>query len=143
MVAARRGERCQVERDRIQAWLGDALPVFKVVDVLARRGVKVPERTLHRLCAQELGHGKHATTVRVADGRPAGELQVAFGRVGYLVDAGGRRRLLRALILTAVLPRHMFMWLPHRETLEDVIAGCEAARSVDTEADERRACRPL
>lgn len=120
-------ERCQAERDCIKGWLDDDVPVVKIVDLLARRGVVVPERTLHRFCAEELGHRKHKTTVRVADGEPGGELQVDFGRLGYLVDAPGRRRLLRALVFTAVLSRHMFVWVTHRETLEDVIAGCEAA----------------
>jgi hypothetical protein len=32
-----------------------------------------------------------------------------------------------ALIFTAVVSRHMFMWLSLRQTLDDVIAGCEAA----------------
>jgi transposase len=121
-------ERCAAERDRIKAWLDDDVPVVKIVDLLARRGVVVPERTLHRFCAEELGHRKHnKSTVRVNDGEPAGELQVDFGRLGYLTDAEGRRRLLRALVFTAVFSRHMFVWVTHRETLEDVIAGCEAA----------------
>ncbi|MPZ74697.1 MAG: IS21 family transposase [Nitriliruptorales bacterium] len=120
-------ERCAAERARIKGWLDDDVPVVKIVDLLSRRGVTVPERTLHRFCAEELGHRRNNTTVRVADGEPGGELQVDFGRLGYLVDAQGRRRLLRALIFTAVFSRHMFVWVTHRETLEDVIAGCEAA----------------
>lgn len=120
-------ERCEAERDRIKTWLEQGVPVVKVGDLLARRGVVVPERTLHRFCADELGHRKASSTVRVADGEPGGEVQVDFGRVGYLVDADGRPRLVRALIFTAVCSRHMFVWLCHRETLEDVIAGCEAA----------------
>jgi transposase len=120
-------ERCQAERDRIKAWLDDGVPVVKIGELLARRGVVVPERTLHRFCAEELGHRKRKTTVRVNDGEPGGEVQVDFGRLGYLVDTAERRRLVRALIFSAVFSRHMFVWLTHRETLEDVIAGCEAA----------------
>jgi hypothetical protein len=63
-------ERCEAERDRIKAWLDADVPVVKIGDLLARRGVVVPERTLHRFCAEELGHGKANTTVRVADGEP-------------------------------------------------------------------------
>ena len=120
-------QRCLAERDRIKAWLDADVPVVKIVDLLTRRGVIVPERTLHRFCAEELGHRRRRTTVPVVDGEPGGEVQVDFGRLGYLVDATGRRRLLRALIFTAVCSRHMFVWVTHRETLEDVIAGCEAA----------------
>lgn len=121
-------ERCEAERDRIKAWLDDDVPAVKIVDLLARRGVVVPERTLHRFCAERLGHGRARTTVRVADGDPGSELQVDFGRLGLIADpTAGRRRLVRALIFTAVFSRHMFVWLCHRETTENVIAGCEAA----------------
>ena len=102
--------------------------MVKVVDLLARRGVVVPERTLHRFCVEELGHRRKEPTVRLAGGEPGGEVQVDFGRMGCLSEAAtGRRRLVRALIFTAVFSRHTFVWLTHGETLADVIAGCEAA----------------
>jgi transposase len=120
-------ERCQGERDRIKAWLDEGVAVVKIADLLARRGKPVPERTLYRFCAEELGYRKQRATVRVNDGEPGSELQMDFGRLGYLTDLTGRRRLLRALIFTAVFSRHMFVWLCHRETLGDVIDGCEHA----------------
>jgi hypothetical protein len=120
-------ERCQGERDRIKAWLDEGVPVVKIADLLARRGKQVPQRTLHRFCAEELGYRKQRATVRVNDGEPGSELQMDFGRLGYLTDCQGHRRLLRALIFTAVFSRHMFVWLCHRETLGDVIDGCERA----------------
>ena len=39
----------------------------------------------------------------------------------------GRRRVVHALIFTAVYSRHMFVWLTFTQTLESIIAGCEAA----------------
>jgi hypothetical protein len=88
----------------------------------------VPERTLHRFCAEELGYRKQKTTVRVDDGEPGQELQVDFGRMGWLADPATKtRRVVHALVFTAVFSRHTFVWLTHRQTLEDVIAGCEAA----------------
>jgi transposase len=39
----------------------------------------------------------------------------------------GRRRVVHALIFTAVYSRHMFVWLSFTQTLAAVIAGCEAA----------------
>jgi transposase len=121
-------ERCEAERDRIAGWLEDGVNVVKVHDLLARRGVVVPERTLHRFCSDELGYRKQKTTVRVADGEPGGELQIDFGRMGFLVDPTTKaRRVVHALVFTAVFSRHLFVWLTHRQTLEDVIAGCEAA----------------
>jgi transposase len=119
---------CEAERDRIKGWLEKDLEVTKIHDLLGRRGVEVPYRTLHRFCAQELGYRRPGPTVPVADGEPGQELQVDFGRMGLMFDAqAGRRRAVWALIFTAVLSRHMFVWLSFRQTLEDVIEGCEAA----------------
>jgi transposase len=121
-------ERCEAERDRIKAWLDGGVPAVKVGELLARRGVVVPERTLHRFCSEVLGHRRQATTVRVADGEPGAEVQVDFARLGLIDDpAAGRRRVVHALIFTAVVSRHMFVWLCHRQTTAEVIAGCDAA----------------
>ena len=38
-----------------------------------------------------------------------------------------RRRVVHGLIFTAVYSRHMFVWPTYRQTLQDVIAGFEAA----------------
>ena len=35
--------------------------------------------------------------------------------------------MVHALIFTAFCSRHMFVWLSFRQTLDTVIAGCEAA----------------
>jgi hypothetical protein len=53
-------------------------------------------------------------------------LQVDFGRMGFIVD-DGRRRVVWALIFTACYSRHCFVWLTHRQTVDDVIDGFEAA----------------
>jgi len=121
-------EACRAEHDRIKAWLEKDLKLTKVEDLLARRGVEVPYRTLHRYAADELGFGGRGTTVPVVDGEPGHELQVDFGRMGMMFDpVTGRRRALWALIFTAHVSRHTFVWCSWRQTLEDVIAGCEAA----------------
>ncbi|MGH8937428.1 MAG: hypothetical protein ACRDXD_14390 [Acidimicrobiia bacterium] len=115
-------------QEQIKAWVDEDLTLTKVHDLLARRGVVVPYRTLHRFAAQELGFGRRRRTVRVADGAPGGELQVDFGRMGLVPDpASGRRRVAWALIFTACYSRHCFVWLTHRQTTEAVIAGFEAA----------------
>jgi transposase len=117
------------EQEQITSWLGKDLTVVKIGDLLARRGVVVPYRTLHRFCVRCCGFGSGGgTTVRVADGEPGAECQIDFGRMGLVCDpAGGRRRVTHALIFTAVYSRHMFVWLSFSQTLEAVIAGCEAA----------------
>jgi transposase len=115
----------------LKGWLVDqGLTVVKAGELLARRGTVVPERTLHRYALEVLGVGRFArgTTVRVADGEPGHELQVDFGKMGLIDDPdSGRRRVVQALIFTAVFSRHCFVWLSFTQTTEAVIAGCEAA----------------
>jgi transposase len=104
--------------------------VVKAGELLARRGIVVPERTLHRYALQVLGHGRgcRGSTVRVADCEPGAECQVDFGKMGLVADADtGRRRVTHALVFTAVYSRHMFVYLSFRQDLPAVIAGCEAA----------------
>lgn len=44
--------------DKIKVWLDDGLTAVKVGELLARQGVVVPERTLHRYAKEECGHGR-------------------------------------------------------------------------------------
>jgi transposase len=106
----------------------DELQLTNIHGKLGRRGVVVPYRTLHRFAVQRCGFGRLRPTVRVADGEPGVECQIDFARMGLINDPdSGRRRVVHALIFTAVYSRHMFVWLSFRQTLEAVIAGCEAA----------------
>lgn len=121
-------EACAARHDQIKKWLDDDVAVTKVETLLARQGVVVPYRTLHRYCAEELGYRRPASTVPVADGEPGQELQADFGRLGLICDRdAGRRRALWALVLTAVVSRHTFVWCTYRQTTGAVIAGLEAA----------------
>ena len=117
--------------DRIKAWLSDdGLTVVKVHEFLAREGIVVPERTLHRYADEvcDVGRGRRGTTVRVNDGKPGDELQVDFGKLGRIPDPeAGRQRDCQALIFTPGVSRYSYVWLTHRQTIEDVIAGFEAA----------------
>ncbi|MGH7751275.1 MAG: IS21 family transposase, partial [Gemmatimonadales bacterium] len=106
------------------------LTVVNAHELLERQGVVVAQRTLHRYALEVLDVGRSArgTTVRVADGEPGSELQVDYGKMGLVFDAGtGRRRVCWALIFTAAYSRHCFVWLSFRQTTEATIAGCEAA----------------
>jgi transposase len=118
-----------VHHDQIAVWVEADLTAVKIHELLGRRGVGVPCRTVQRyvleVCGRSRGRGP---TVRVADGEPGDELQVDFGRMGLVFDpARGRNRVVHALILTACYSRHCFVWLTHRQTTEAVIAGFEAA----------------
>ena len=119
--------------EQIAAWVKggnghEPLSVVKIEELLARSGCVVPYRTLHRFAVERCGFRPKATTVRVADGEPGVECQIDFAQLGYLLDPEtGRRRKVHALIFTAVVSRHMFVWLTYSQTLTAVIAGCEAA----------------
>ncbi|MGW4771927.1 IS21 family transposase [Nocardia sp. NPDC004278] len=115
------------QSEQIKEWLDQGLTLTKIHILLGRRGVVVSYRTLNRYATTELGFGKRRTTVRVADCEPGAEVQVDFGRLRLLTDIEGRRRMVKGLIFTAVYSRHMFVYPTYRETLNDVIAGFEAA----------------
>jgi hypothetical protein len=118
---------CSAHRERLAGWLEESIPLSKVQELLSRHtGVKVPYRTLHRYAVKELGLGGRRTTVRLAEGQPGEELQIDFGAVGFLCEEGRRRRVW-ALVLTAVVSRHLFVWLTYQQSVTDVVAGCEAA----------------
>ncbi len=115
----------------VEGWLKkEKLTVRKTHEFLGRRGLVVPERTLHRYALEvcDVGRGRRGTTVRVNDGEPGDECQIDFGRLGLVPDpASGRGRVCHALIFTPVVSRYSFVWLTFRQTIEDVIAGCEGA----------------
>jgi transposase len=115
--------------DQVAAWVKEDLTGVKIDELLARRGVAVPLRTVQRYVLEVCGRSRGAgPTVRIADGEPGDELQVDFGRLGFIVDpATGRRRVVWALIFTACYSRHCFVWLSFRQTTQVVIDGCEAA----------------
>jgi len=119
---------CQAEHEQIAGWVGQGLTAVKIGELLGRKGVVVPYRTLARYAVERCDAGRHTVTVRVADGEPGVECQIDFARMGLVADpVAGRRRVVHALIFTAVYSRHMFVWLTFTQTLEAVIAGCEAA----------------
>src|SRR5258708_8182661 len=116
------------KHDRIESWIKEGLTVVKIVDLLAREGVLVPQRTVHRYCTQRTEYRGRRDTVPVADGEPGAECQIDFARMGMIFDSElGRRRVVHALIFTAAFSRHMFVWLTFTQTLEAIIAGCAAA----------------
>lgn len=115
---------------QINKWVDKGLTVVKIGDLLARQGVIVPQRTLHRYCQEHTQYRgrRRGGTVPVVDGEPGMECQIDFARMGMLFDSvTGRRRVVHALIFTAVYSRHMFVWLTFSQTLTAVIDGCEAA----------------
>ncbi len=104
------------------------LSIVKIEELLARQGCRVPYRTLHRFAVERCGFRVKTTTVRVADGEPGVECQIDFAQMGFILDLEtGKKRRVHALIFTAVVSRHMFVWLTYSQTLAAMIAGCETA----------------
>jgi hypothetical protein len=108
-------EALSAREEQIRCWVGkDGLSIVKIEELLARSGCVVPYRTLHRFAVERCGFRVKSTTVRVVDGEPGVECQIDFAQMGLLFDAEtGRRRRVHALIFTAVVSRHMFVWLTY------------------------------
>ena len=119
-------DRCRAQQDAIRGWLTDGLRLTKIRKLLGRQGVELPYPTLYRFAVVELGFGRTAPTMPVADGEPGEELQVDTGWVGWLTLIGHKRRF-RAWIFTAVRSRHRFVYPTFEETTARAIEACEAA----------------
>ncbi|MDC0672662.1 hypothetical protein [Nannocystis radixulma] len=61
---------CERERTFIEGHLQHDVRLTKIRKLLQRQGVVVPYATLHRFATQQLGFGKKAATVPLADGKP-------------------------------------------------------------------------
>ena len=63
-------DRLVAQEIQIRDWIKDDLQLTNIHGKLARLGVHVPYRTLHRFAAERCGFGRRQRTVRVADGDP-------------------------------------------------------------------------
>jgi transposase len=125
---------CEKHRDFLAAKLAARhmdrpLKLTKVQKLLKREcGADVPYRTLHRFATGELGFGREAATIPVADGEPGEEIQLDTGWVTRLEpDAKGVRRRVRAWIFTSVVSRYKYVYPCFEETTKTAIEACEAA----------------
>ena len=115
--------------DQIHQWLtGDRLQLTRIRELLAARGCPVSYPSLRRFVLKRNWRRRSQTTVRMEDTAPGEVAEVDFGRLGMITDpATGRRRAVWALIIVLGYSRHCFVWPTHGQTLEDIIAGLEAA----------------
>ncbi len=119
---------CETHREFIAQHLEHGVRLTKIGKLLRRRGVEVSYDTVRRFALAELGFGRAAPTVPVADCEPGEEVQVDTGWMTHLErDLFGERRRFRAWIFTAVRSRHRFVYPIFRETTESAIEACEAA----------------
>jgi hypothetical protein len=67
-------QRLVTEHDTVKRWVIEGLTGVKIHELLGRRGVVVPLRTVQRYVRDECGrHRGRGSTVRVADGEPGDE----------------------------------------------------------------------
>ncbi len=119
---------CEAHREFIDGHLRHRVRLKKVGKLLRRRGVEIGYDTLRRFALEQLGFGRGAPTVPLADGEPGKEVQLDTGWMTLLEpDLLGKRRRFKAWIFTAVLSRHRFVYPIFRETTESAIEACEAA----------------
>lgn len=121
-------KRCAEQRAFIDEHLQAGVRLSKIRRLLARRGVEVAPATLYRFATAELGFGKTAATIPVADGNPGEELYVDTGWMTLLEpDEAGRRRRFRAWIFTPGVSRYRFAYPCFGETTASAIEACETA----------------
>src|SRR3954449_1641673 len=94
--------------EQIRSWVAGSevdgvkqapLAIVKIEELIARQGVRVPYRTLHRFAVERCGFRPKTITVRVAEGEPGVECQIDFAQMGYLLDPeSGKRRKVHALV---------------------------------------------
>ena len=115
--------------DQIYQWLtGDRLQLTRIRELLAARGCPVSYPSLRRFVLKRNWRQLSQTTVRMEDTAPGEVAEADFGRLGMIVDPEtGRRRAVWGLIIVLGYSRHSFVWPTHGQTLEDIIAGLEAA----------------
>ena len=119
---------CDARRSFIEQKLAEQVTLTKVARLLWRQGVKVPYATLNRFAVSELGFGRAAPTIPVADCEPGAEVQLDTGWMTALEpDLFGKRRRFRAWIFTSVYSRHRFVFPCFQETTRSAIEACEAA----------------
>lgn len=116
-------------KETIKAWLyQDSLTLTKVHIKLKRMGVSVTYSALYRFAVKHLSFGGAKATVRMAESAPGEVAEVDFGRLGLVFDPStGKKRVLHALIVTLVMSRHQYVFTTHRQTVDALIEGIEAA----------------
>ena len=115
--------------DQIYQWITqDKLQFTRIQELLAQRGCRISYSALYRWLIRRNWQGRKAGTVRMEASVPGEVAELDFGRLGYVQDQEtDRRRAVWALLVVLTYSRHSFLWPTYGQTLEDVIAGLEAA----------------
>lgn len=115
--------------EQIGHWLREErLQLTRIHELLLREGVTVSYTTLREFVRDE-GLWKPArTTLRMAEWPPGEVAEIDFGKLGSIVDVeSGKRQAVWALVVVLPHSRHSFTWPMQQQTIEESIAGLEAA----------------
>ena len=110
---------------RLAGWVEEGMQLSRMLELLS----PVSYSSLRRFLART-GLVSHAqrTSVRMAPSAPGEIAEMDFGRLGTLVHAEtGARQVVWALTVVLPFSRFAFVWLLVHQTLDEVIAGLEAA----------------
>ncbi|MEZ5374106.1 MAG: hypothetical protein R2704_15540 [Microthrixaceae bacterium] len=102
-VPDRHGEAWNVlvgHREKLEGWHNDDVPAVKMVELLGRQGVVVPERTLNRYLAAEFGTPARSTV-------PVVDVQVGFGEPLAVLTRDRQTVTVWAVGFTAVVRPHV------------------------------------
>lgn len=115
--------------DQTYQWITqDKLQFTRIQELLAQRGCRISYSASYRWLIRRDWQGRKAGTVRMEASIPGEVAELDFGRLGYIQDQEtDRRRAVWALLVVLTYSRHSFLWPTYGQTLEDVIAGLEAA----------------
>src|SRR3954471_17635007 len=122
---------CDSQRSLIEHYLSEHVRLSKIGKLLARQGTPVAYPTLRRFAIAELGFGRTAPTVPVADCTPGEEVQLDTGWMTLLEpDLFGKRRRFRAWIFTPVLSRYRFVYPVFHESTATASPGLSVLLSL-------------
>jgi hypothetical protein len=110
---------------QIATWIEQRYQLTRIAELL---DLPVSYTTLRRYVRDRGLGASPRDTVRMADTAPGEVAEFDFGTLGRLIDpATDKRHLIWALNIVLTYSRHQFVWPLIRQTLEEVIAGLEAA----------------
>jgi transposase len=115
-------------KDQLAGWVDQGLQLSRMLELLGD-DVGVSYSSLRRFLARSglVSHAKR-TTVRMTPSAPGEIAEMDFGRLGTLVHAEtGARQVVWALTVVLPFSRFAFVWLLVHQTLEEVLAGLDAA----------------
>jgi hypothetical protein len=116
-------------KDKTEEYFKKGLKGSKIIILLKRKGINVEKHSFYRFVKNNCrNYLNNKITVRLAEVEPAKYAQADFGKLGNIVNIiTGELKTTYGLIITLAFSRHAFVYIVFKQTLDEVIAGFEAA----------------